>query len=127
MLSTPTPAKERSWSVVACAAVRCRVRPVRAHVLEASAMSNAPDAPEIVRGSGDDVDRRVGVVGPLDRRLADPHPEPFGCHEELGVEKPLVVLDERQDLQRPLAPDGLEAALEVGEAGSAARARTMRL
>ena len=73
-------------------------------VLEVPAMGDPPDAVEIARCSRDDVDGRVGIVGPVHGSLTDPHAEPFGGHQELGVEEPLVVLDERKDLQRTLAP-----------------------
>ena len=77
---------------------------------------DAPDAPQVVGHRRHDVDRGVGVVGPLHRRLADAQPEPLGHDEQLGVEEPRVVLDERQQLKRALAPDGLEATLEVRDA-----------
>jgi hypothetical protein len=77
--------------------------------------SEARHAQEVVQGGAHDVDAAVRVVGPVDRHLVDPQPGPFGDHEQLGVEEPGVVLDERQQLPGGVAPDGLEAALGVAE------------
>ena len=41
----------------------------------------------------------------------------LGQDQELGVEEPLLVLDQRDELVRGLAADRLEAALGVDEAG----------
>ena len=64
----------------------------------------------------DDVDTAVGVVDPVDRHLVDAQPGALGQHEQLGVEEPAAVLDERQQLPGAVGPDRLEAALRVGEA-----------
>ena len=115
MLSTPTPANDRSWSAVAATVSGAVTDRWRAPALEVPVTGHAPDAAEIARCSGDDVDGGAGVVDPVDRGLADADTEPFCRDDQLGVEEPLVVLDERQDLHRALAPDCLEAALEVGD------------
>ena len=114
MLRTPTPAKDSSWSAVAW---------FWAGLLGSSAhgippvppQRHPPDAAQVVQGGVDDVHRRIGIVCPLDRRLRDPYTEPLGRDDQLGVEEPLVVADQRQDLQRTGTADGLEAALEVGD------------
>ena len=46
----------------------------------------------------DDVHPAVGVVDPVDRHLVDPQPGPLGQHQQLGVEEPAGVLDQRQQL-----------------------------
>ena len=44
----------------------------------------------------DDVDPRVGVVDPVDRHLVDAQAGALGEHQQLGVEEPAGVLDQRQ-------------------------------
>ena len=61
--------------------------------------------------------RRVGVVDPVHRHLVDPQARALGEHQQLGVEEPAGVLDQRQQPARDVGADGLEAALGVGEAG----------
>ena len=65
----------------------------------------------------DDVDTGVGIVDPVDRHLVDPEAGALGQHEELGVEEPAAVLDQREQLPGAVGADRLEAALRVGEAG----------
>ena len=114
MLRIPTPAKERSWSALAGVpeAPRAVAACARAEVAPAG---DPPDAAQVVRRRRHDVDRGGGVIGPLDRCLADAHAEPFRRDEQLGVEEPRVVLDQREELERALAADGLEPALEVAQ------------
>ena len=50
-----------------------------------------------------EVDPAVRVVDPVDRHLVDPQPGPLGEHQQLGVEEPRVVLDQRQHLARHVA------------------------
>ena len=79
--------------------------------------AHAPHALEVVGRGLHDVHRRVRVVDPVDRHLVDPQPGPLGEDQHLGVEEPAGVLDQRQQHLRDIAPDRLEAALGVGEAG----------
>ena len=81
---------------------------------------HAPDAAQVVRGGRDDLHARVGVVDPVHRDLADAQAQALGRDQQLGVEEPLVVLNERQQLLRRVAAQGLEAALGVAEAAAAA-------
>ena len=46
----------------------------------------------------------------------DPQADPLGHDQELGVEEPLLVLDERQQPHRHVAAERLEPALGVAEA-----------
>jgi hypothetical protein len=48
----------------------------------------------------------------------DPQPAPLRQDEQLGVEEPGRVLDEREQLLCHVRPDRLEAALRVGEPGA---------
>ena len=68
------------------------------------------------RIGADDIDPGVGVVDPVDRHLVDPQPHPLGDHQQLGVEEPLVVLDEGSNRVGDVTPEGLEPALGVAEA-----------
>ena len=77
--------------------------------------AQAYDAPQVVEGRPDDVDPAVRVVDPVDRDLVDPQPGALGDGEQLGVEEPLVVAHQRQQLPRRVATDRLEPALRVGE------------
>ena len=79
-----------------------------------------PDPSEVLAGRVDDVHAAAGVVDPVDRHLVDAHSGPFGEHEQLGVEEPLRVLDQRQQLGGRVRADRLEAALRVGEPGAQA-------
>ena len=67
-----------------------------------------------------DVDPAVGIVDPVDRHLVDAQPGALGEHQQLGVEEPGLVLDQRQQLAGGVGPDRLETALGVGEIGPAA-------
>ena len=66
-------------------------------------------------GGRQDLDAGVGIVDPVHRHLAHTQPEPLGRDEELGVEEPLIVLDQGQDSQGGLSPQRLEATLGVTE------------
>ena len=44
----------------------------------------------------DDVDAGVRVVDPVDRHLVDAQAVVLGQHQQLGVEEPALVLDQRQ-------------------------------
>ena len=86
----------------------------------------APDAghaAQVGDGGRDDVDAAVGVVDPVDRHLVDAQAGPLGQHEQLGVEEPAGVLDERQEPAGAVGADRLEAALRVGEARPQRRAQ----
>ena len=74
------------------------------------------DAAQVVERRAHDRHARVRVVDPVDRHLVDPQPAPLGEHEQLGVEEPGVVAHLVEQAGERLAPDGLEAALGVGEA-----------
>ena len=115
---TPTPAKRSSWSAATC--------PARGGRIPWDASAASPDAAQVVGGGRDDVHARVGVVDPVDGDLADAQAQPLGGDEQLGVEEPLVVLDEREQLLGRIAPQRLEAALGVAEA-PAQRQRSSRL
>ena len=80
--------------------------------------AEAGDAADVVVRRPQDLDAAVGVVDPVDRHLVDAQPGALGEHEQLGVEEPRVVLDERQHLAGDVAADRLEAALRVGEPGA---------
>ena len=47
--------------------------------------------------------------------LVDAHAHSLGAHEQLGVEEPASILDERQQLPRSIRADRLESALRIGE------------
>ena len=80
------------------------------------AAHQAGHAQQVGDGRRHDVDPRVGIVDPVDGYLVDAHAGPLGQEEELGVEEPPRVLDERQQGAGPVGADGLEPALGVGEA-----------
>jgi hypothetical protein len=73
------------------------------------------DAAQVVQRGLHDVDATVGVVDPVDGHLVDPEPGTLGDREQLGVEEPLLVVHERQQLPCRVAADRLEAALGVAE------------
>ena len=75
-----------------------------------------PDAAQVVGRRRHDLHPRIGVVDPVHRDLADAQAQALGRDQQLGVEEPLVVLDERQQLRRRVAAQGLEAALGIAEA-----------
>jgi len=75
------------------------------------------DPAQVAQRGVDDVDPRVGVVDPVHWHLVDAQPGPFGQHQQLGVEEPALVLDQRQQLPGLVGPDRLKPALGVGEAG----------
>ena len=52
---------------------------------------------------GDDVDPAVRVVDPVHRHLVDAQPGALGEHQQLGVEEPAGVLDQRQQPLRDVA------------------------
>ena len=107
----PTPAKRRSWSA-ATSFERTRRRPLgrRTSIRQTPRRSSA-------RGR-DEVDPGVGIVDPVHGDLADAQSEPLRGHEQLGVEEPLVVLDERQQLLSRVPSQRLETALGVAEAAA---------
>ena len=70
-----------------------------------------------VHGGRHDVDAGVRVVDPVDRDLVNAQPGSFGQHQHLGVEKPTVVLDQREQLLGHVGANGLETALGVREVG----------
>jgi hypothetical protein len=55
-----------------------------------------PDSSQVIEGGAHDVYPGIGVVDPIDWNLMDAQAVPFGEDEELGVEEPVVVLDQRQ-------------------------------
>ena len=71
------------------------------------------DAAYVVAGGPQDVDPAVGVVHPVDRDLVDAQAGTFGQDQQLGVEEPCRVLDQRQELVCHVRTDRLEAALRV--------------
>ena len=77
-----------------------------------------PERPaQVVDGSAPDVDPAVGVVDPVDRHLVDAQPVVLGEQQQLRVEEPVVVLDERQQRAGDIGTQGLEPALRVVHAG----------
>ncbi|SKS43436.1 Uncharacterised protein [Mycobacteroides abscessus subsp. massiliense] len=74
-----------------------------------------PDAEQVFAHGVDDVHPAVRVIHPVDRHLVDAQTDPLGEHQQLSVEEPLLVLDQRQQLARDIGTDRLEAALSVGE------------
>ena len=93
----------------------------------ASAAGQPGDPAQVGHRGGDDVDAAVRVVDPVDRHLVDAQPGALGEDEQLGVEEPAGVLDERQQLAGDVGADRLEAALGVGEPRARACARSSRL
>ena len=77
----------------------------------------AGHALQVGDGRRPDVDARVGVVDPVDGHLVDAHAGAFGEEQQLRVEEPSGVLDEREQRPGPVGTDRLEAALGVGEPG----------
>ena len=75
-----------------------------------------PHTTQVVGGSGHDLHTRIRVVDPVHRYLADAQAQTLGRDQQLGVEEPLVVLDERQQLHRGIPAQRLEAALRIAEA-----------
>src|SRR5206468_9064445 len=78
--------------------------------------AKAYHAAQVVDRGAEDVDARVGIVGPRDGHLVQPQAGALREDKQLGVEEPRLVLDARHDLPRHLAAHGLEAALRVGKA-----------
>ena len=62
--------------------------------------ADPPAALEVVDRGVHDVDPGVGVVDPVDRHLVDAQPGALGDHQQLGVEEPAGVGDQRQQLLR---------------------------
>ncbi len=71
------------------------------------AKEQPPDATQVIDGRRDDVDPRVGVVDPVDGNFSDAQTQALRGDEHLGVEEPLFVLDERQQLLRRLESQSL--------------------
>ena len=124
VLTTPTTEKRANWATRpgrACTA--CSAAVDSSSVVEGQAPGDEAPRPrratplQVVEGGGDDVDARVGVVDPVHRDLVDAHAGSLGQEQELGVEEPPRVLDQRQQGPGPVGPDRLEPALGVGEAG----------
>jgi len=59
-------------------------------------LARAPEALQVTHGRGEDVDARIRVVHPVDGDFVDPQPVALRHEQQLGVEEPVVVLDERQ-------------------------------
>ena len=79
---------------------------------------HAPDAGEVLPCGVQDVDPGVRVVDPVHRDFVNAQSDALSGHQHLGVEEPLVVLDEWQQLAGGVAPHGLESTLGV-RAGAA--------
>ena len=77
--------------------------------------ADPPAALQVADRRAHDVDPRVRVVDPVDRNLVDPQTDPFGDHQQLGVEEPAGVGDQREQLTGDVSAHRLEAALGVGE------------
>ena len=120
METRPTPAKRMSWSAVT-SFERTRRRPLGRR----TSMRQTPRRSSV--GGRDDLHPRVGVVDPVHRDLADPQAEALGRDQQLGVEEPLVVLNEREQLRRRVAAQRLEAALGIAEAAAASVSLSNRL
>ena len=74
-----------------------------------------PDTAQVVLGGRDDAHPRIGVVDPVHRDFSDPQTQALCRDQQLGVEEPLVVLNERQEFRRRVTAEGLEAALRITE------------
>jgi hypothetical protein len=107
VLTSPTEAKRAS----------CRRRRWRRHGDPAGGdpAHHPPHALEVGGGGPHHVDPGIGVVDPVHGNLVDPEAVALGQDEQLGVEEPLLVLDEGKQRLGHVAADGLEAALGIGE------------
>ena len=76
------------------------------------------DSAQVGSDGGQDVDPAVRVVHPVDRHFVDAQSALLGENQELGVEEPAGVLDERNEPGSDVGADRLEAALGVGEPGT---------
>ena len=76
------------------------------------------DTAQVGDGGRDHPDAGVGVLDPVDGDLVNPQPGSLSEHEQLGVEKPFLVLDLREQCRRHVATYRLETTLGVAEAGS---------
>ncbi len=81
------------------------------------AAGQPPDAFEVGDCGGDDVHPAVRVVHPVHRYLVDAQPGPLGEDQQFGVEEPAGVVYQWQQPAGHVAPDRLEAALRIREAG----------
>jgi hypothetical protein len=77
--------------------------------------AEAEHALDVVDGRPDQVDPAVRVVDPVDGHLVDPQSRALGDGQQLGVEEPLLVLHQRQQLAGGVAANCLEPALGVAE------------
>ena len=126
MLTTPIAANRASWRGIPAGTPGTSGQRVAAELgaqlgeRQAPDREGAPDArdaPQVGDGGGDDVDAAVRVVDPVHRHLVDAQARALGQHQQLGVEEPAGVLDQRQQPPGDVGADGLEAALGVGEPG----------
>ena len=127
VLTTPIAANRTSWRVIppapraalgaSGARPSCARSSATGSAPEPSARPTRPMPLQVVQRRRDDVDPAVGVVDPVDRHLVDPQPGALGQHQQLGVEEPAGVLDQRQQPAGDVGADRLEAALGVGEPG----------
>ena len=78
--------------------------------------AHPPAALEVVDRGVHDVDAGVQIVNPVDRHLVDAQAGTLGDHQQLGVEEPACVGDQRQQLTGHVGAHGLEPALRIGEA-----------
>ena len=81
------------------------------------ARASRHDALQVLAGGVDDVDAAVRIVDPVDGHLVDAQAGALGEDEQLGVEEPPGVLDQRQQLRGDVRADRLEAALGVARTG----------
>ena len=79
---------------------------------------HAPDPAEVVGGGTHDVDPRDRIVDPVDRHLVDAESVVLGEHQQLGVEEPTLVFDQREQRAGDVGAQRLESALRVGEPGA---------
>ena len=59
------------------------------------------------------VDRRTGILYPVDRKLQHGHPSLLGSHKQLRIEELLVILHLWQQDMGSLGSNGLETALGI--------------
>ena len=80
---------------------------------EASPYAQQP--PEVLDGRFPDPDVAVRIVHPAHRQLEHPIAQCLRQDQQFGIEKPRIVLDQRQQRGGGRSCDGLEPALGVGE------------
>ncbi len=121
MLSSPTPAKESSWSAVATSAAGASGAPP-AHRPERAPVREPPHAPEVCGAVDTMWTRESGSSTHSTGISVTRRPRRSAVTSELGVEEPGLVLDQREELECPLAAQRLEAALEVAHLAAQRRA-----